>query len=191
MTRRSKRKGFTLIELVVVLSIMVILATLGIVGYQSSFPPGVISAARNEIHGMLRFARQQAITQGSNSILIVNYEKADTEKFLRYVGVIAEDEYNSGNWNAAHSGVYLPEGVFFVPQIVDGATDGFSFDAAWPADGADPPPGYLPNSMPQFEFPGADAPYWSGVQGSSIDLLGHNEDASIENNIPLYRGGES
>ncbi len=44
MTRRSKRKGFTLIELVVVLSIMVILATLGIVGYQSSFPPGVISA---------------------------------------------------------------------------------------------------------------------------------------------------
>ena len=138
MTKRSKRKGFTLIELVVVLSIMVILATLGIVGYQSSFPPGVISAARNEIHGMLRFARQQAITQGSNSILIVNYEKADTEKFLRYVGVIVEDEYNSGKWNAAHSGVYLPEGVFFVPQIVDSATDGFSFDAAWPADGADP-----------------------------------------------------
>ncbi len=138
MTRESKGRGFTLIELVVVLSIMVILATLGIVGYQSSFPPGVISAARNEIHGMLRFARQQAITQGSNSMLIVNYDKADTDKFLRFVGVIVEEEYNSGNWKAAHSGVYLPEGVYLVPQIVDGATDGFSFDAAWPADGADP-----------------------------------------------------
>lgn len=117
---------------------MVILATLGVVGYQSSFPPGVISAARNEIHGMLRFARQQAITQGSNSMLLINYEKSDTEKFLRYVGVIVEEEFNSGIWKAAHSGVYLPEGVYLVPQIVDGATDGFSFDAAWPADGADP-----------------------------------------------------
>tara|TARA_B100000212_G_scaffold337013_2_gene311185 strand:+ start:11197 stop:11352 length:156 start_codon:yes stop_codon:yes gene_type:complete len=46
----------TLIELVVVLSIFVIIGTLGIGGYQSGFPPGLISAARNEIHGMLLLA---------------------------------------------------------------------------------------------------------------------------------------
>jgi len=40
------------------------------------------------------------------------------------------------NWKAAHSGVYLPEGVYFVPQtVVDAETDGFDFDAQWPVAG--------------------------------------------------------
>lgn len=138
MTERSTRRGFTLIELVVVLSIMVILATLGIVGYQSSFPPGVISAARNEIHGMLRFARQQAIVRGTNALLIVNYDKDDPDKFLRYVGVMVEDGIDSGNWLPAHSGVYLPEGIYFVPQSVSPISDGFTFETIWPAQGAVP-----------------------------------------------------
>ena len=53
-------------------------------------------------------------------------------------------------------------------------------------DGMDPSPGYEAKQMYQFEFPGGNTPYiLSDVQGSSIDLLGYNEDASIENNIPL------
>lgn len=132
--RVRPRRGFTLFELVVALSIVVILATLGMIGYQSATPPGAVSAARNELHGLLRFSRQQAILRGSNAMLIINYNESDPEKFLRYAGVIVEDGYNSANWQAAHSGVYLPEGVYFVPQIVDGATDGFAFEATWPAD---------------------------------------------------------
>lgn len=51
----------------------------------------------------------------------------------------------------------------------------------------DPPPGYVPASLFQFEFPGGDTPFFlSDVQGSSFDLLGYNDDASIENNIPLF-----
>ena len=60
--------AFTLFELVIVLSIIVILATMGLVGYQASVPPGAVNAARNELHGLLRFARQQAIDRGSNAI---------------------------------------------------------------------------------------------------------------------------
>ncbi len=54
-------------------------------------------------------------------------------------------------------------------------------------DGMDPSPGYEAKQMYQFEFPGGNTPYiLSDVQGSSLDLLGYNEDASIENNIPLF-----
>lgn len=130
---RAAMRGFTLFELVVVLSIITVLATLSMVGYQASTPPGAVSAARNELHGLLRFARQQAIMRGSNAMLIINYDSSDREKFLRYAGVIVEEEYDSTIWKAAHSGVYLPEGVYFVPQTeVDVATDGFGFDAQWP-----------------------------------------------------------
>lgn len=134
MSMRNRVAAFTLFELVVTLSIVVILATLGMIGYQSATPPGAVSAARNELHGLLRFAREQAIVRGSNAMVIVNYDKDDPDKFLRYAGVIVEDEYNSTDWMAAHSGVYLPEGVYFVPRVVDGATDGFAFETQWPAD---------------------------------------------------------
>ena len=129
---RRSQSGFTLLELVVVLSIMLILSTMGFVAYQASTPPGAVSAARNELHGLLRFARNQAIMRGSNSMLIINYDSSDEEKFLRYVGVIVEEEYNSTIWKAAHSGVYLPKGVYFVPQSDgDMEADGFGFDAQW------------------------------------------------------------
>ena len=135
---RRSQSGFTLLELVVVLSIMLILSTMGFVAYQASTPPGAVSAARNELHGLLRFARNQAIMRGSNSMLIINYDSSDEEKFLRYVGVIVEEEYNSTIWKAAHSGVYLPKGVYFVPQsVVDEETDGFGFNAEWPLSGGD------------------------------------------------------
>ena len=97
-----------------------------------------MNAARNELHGLLRFAREQAIVRGSNAMLIINYDKSDSSKFLRYAGVIVEEEYQSGGWLAAHQGIYLPEGVYFVPQTVDSLTDGFTFDDLWPPAGVDP-----------------------------------------------------
>jgi prepilin-type N-terminal cleavage/methylation domain-containing protein len=124
------QSGFTLLELVVVLSIMVILSTMGFVAYEATAPPGAVNAGRNTLHGLMRFAREQAIMRGSNAMLIINYDSSDADKFLRYAGVIVEEEYNSTNWKAAHSGVYLPKGVFFVPQSGEGA-DGFEFDAQW------------------------------------------------------------
>lgn len=124
------QSGFTLLELVVVLSIMVILSTMGFVAYEATAPPGAVNAGRNTLHGLMRFAREQAIMRGSNAMLIINYDSSDADKFLRYAGVIVEEEYNSTNWKAAHSGVYLPKGVYFVPQSGEGA-DGFEFDAQW------------------------------------------------------------
>jgi prepilin-type N-terminal cleavage/methylation domain-containing protein len=124
------QSGFTLLELVVVLSIMVILSTMGFVASEATAPPGAVNAGRNTLHGLMRFAREQAIMRGSNAMLIINYDSSDADKFLRYAGVIVEEEYNLEDWKAAHSGVYLPKGVFFVPQSGEGA-DGFEFDAQW------------------------------------------------------------
>lgn len=77
----TAKRGFTLFELVIVLSVIVILATMGLVGYQASVPPGAVNAARNELHGLLRFAREQAIVRGSNSMLIIIYDNTDRAKF--------------------------------------------------------------------------------------------------------------
>ena len=74
------------------LSIMITLSTMGFVAYQASAAPGAVNAARNTLHGLLRFARNQEIMQGSNAMLIINYDSADEEKFLRYAGVIVEEE---------------------------------------------------------------------------------------------------
>ncbi len=71
-------------------------------------------------------------------MLIVNYDETDPDKFLRYVGVIVEEEIGSGDWLAAHSGIYLPRGVYFVPRNTGSPpTSAFTFDSAWPAEMTD------------------------------------------------------
>lgn len=174
------RRAFSLLELIVVLSIIVILGTMGMIGYQSSVPPGAVRAARSEIHGLLRFAREQAIMKGTNSMLIINYDKTDRDKFLRYVGVIVEEEYNSTNWKASHSGIYLPEGVYLVPQSVD-VDDGFDFDAEWPLSGADPDVrsqyhcsnGVTPKAIGAIEYPVLDTIALDASSGEEQDWIGY------------------
>lgn len=182
--KSSGWKGFTLFEIVVVLSIIVILGTMGMIGYQASVPPGAVNAARNEFHGLLRYAREQAIVRGSNALLIVNYDKTDEEKFLRYVGVVVEEDLDSGNWRAAHSGIYLPRGVYFVPRNTGTpATDGFAFDAVWPPANTDPNVADMRseyyctgtasgNAIGAIEYPVVDTVTLDAATGSEQDWIG-------------------
>jgi len=51
----------------------------------------------------------------------------------------------------------------------------------------DPPDPYVPLSLPYFRFPGSSWAFMnSSIQSSVNDLLGYNNDASIENNIPIF-----
>ena len=65
-------------------------------------------------------ARAQAILKQSRARLIIyadeptNEEEAD--KFLRYFGVVVETEPDSGIWQTALQGEYLPEGIYFIPE---------------------------------------------------------------------------
>ena len=65
-------------------------------------------------------ARSQAILKQSRARLII-YSKEPTnqeesEKFLRYFGVVVETGSDSGLWETALQGEFLPEGIYFIPE---------------------------------------------------------------------------
>src|SRR5690606_38032246 len=96
------------------------------------------------IRDMARVARAQAILNGQPARLIINYDETDSERFLRYVGIVArvaveqvvDDEGNVtsvGTWQAVDRGAYLPQGVYVVPQTTTKTVD---FAANWPTERA-------------------------------------------------------
>ncbi|WP_277372793.1 GspH/FimT family pseudopilin [Pseudomonas sp. AA-38] len=59
-------RGFTLIELMVVLAIIAIVAAVAVPSYQSSIEAGHKTSAINNLLGALQFARSEAVTRRSD-----------------------------------------------------------------------------------------------------------------------------
>ena len=58
---RMKRAGFTLVELLVVIAVLVILATVGIPNFGPTVANGRATAAANDLLGALQLARSEAV----------------------------------------------------------------------------------------------------------------------------------
>lgn len=101
--------GFTLLELVVVIAVMAVVATLIGVGLSRGSDASALEAGQSLLQSQLNAARAQAALHGEETALVV----ADASTFgraPRVVGVVIKDE-ESETWRAISDSVSLPEGV--------------------------------------------------------------------------------
>lgn len=113
----NSSKGFTLIELLVVISIILIASSIIFIG-GSGGDGAKLSSAQRIVSGIAQGARGQAILKNARTRLIIYADTGatrDDDKYLRYFGIIYEDDVNPGQWIAATQGTYLPEGIYFDP----------------------------------------------------------------------------
>jgi len=115
MKKYASKRGFTLIELLVVISVILIASSIIFVGGNGG-KGASLSASSRIVSGITKGARGQAILKNARTRLIIytdNSNNSDEEKYLRYFGIVFEDNDNPGQWIAATQGTYLPEGIYF------------------------------------------------------------------------------
>ena len=115
MTTVNKRcrSGFTLLELLVVMAIMIMMAGIGITGYMGIRRGAEMRGAVSAVRTTLMLARQQAVTKRRTvtvSFLSTNMVPGTTSHFLR----IAERNDAGSNINP-HADAYLPVSIEFFP----------------------------------------------------------------------------
>ena len=119
----KKKSAFTLIELLVVISIILIASSIIFIG-GSGGDGAKLGSAQRIVSGIAKGARGQAILKSAKSRLIIysdNSANNNDDKKLRYFGIIYEELDSNGDptgsWYAATQGTYLPEGIYFNPEL--------------------------------------------------------------------------
>jgi prepilin-type N-terminal cleavage/methylation domain-containing protein len=95
MTRDQTQKGFTVIELMVVLAIIVVLASLAFPSFSRQRPRARLAAATVEFQSLVHGARQQALASGRDVWVVVFPEYVSGEGTGRVV------IYEDGNYDFA------------------------------------------------------------------------------------------
>ncbi len=120
MSSVSRKAAFTLIELLVVISIILIATSILFVGSGGGSDGVKLSSAQRTVSSIAQGARGQALLKDATARLIVYADtntSGDHDKLLRFFGVIYEDPDIPGQWFAASQGSYLPEGIYFDPDL--------------------------------------------------------------------------
>jgi len=109
------KKAFTLIELLVVLAVMGLM--MGVVGFSLLGDGGAeLGSSQRNFIGILQQARIKAVSSGLTSRIIIHAEDTVDDRFHRYFEVILRDPNATDSWIVENDGVFLEEGVYFVPQ---------------------------------------------------------------------------
>ena len=116
--REQHLAGFTLVELLVVIGIILIASSVILINTTGG-SGSALSASQRIVSGIAQGARGQAILKGATTRLIIYSDNNDTDddKKLRFFGIVYQDENDSSLWSAATQGTYLPEGIYFDPDM--------------------------------------------------------------------------
>lgn len=125
---RKKIGGFTLFELLITMSVIVLMAGILYTSIDFKRSSGNLDRGLEAVHSMVRVARSQALVNGVSCRMIINFDETDEENFLRKIGIMIKDDSAANKWKAVDRGMLLPEGVYVVPR---GKVD---FADNWPAD---------------------------------------------------------
>ena len=128
--RRSA--AFTLIELLVVIGLIALLS--GGVGLAlRDTGANELANAQIVLATLVGTTRAQAAVLQTEARLLIHGTRppaGDGEKFLRLLQVVTADPAGSGNWRAAGEPVFLPRGIYVVPDSTEGLV---APDVVWPA----------------------------------------------------------
>ncbi len=121
MNREAYKAGFTLIELLVVISIILIASSIIFIGGNSG-DGAKLSSAQRIVSSIAQGARGQAILKNAETRLIIYSDQntgstADVDNILRFFGIVYRNPDNPDEWIAATQGTYLPEGIYFDPNL--------------------------------------------------------------------------
>ena len=99
----TKHTGFTLIELMVVLSIAAILVSVAIPGFRSLIQNNRLATQANELTGTMNFARGEAIKRGQSVTVCVSTDQAGCTLgtawaggWIAFVDVNSNSVFNAG-----------------------------------------------------------------------------------------------
>jgi len=127
----KKQSGFTLIELMVVISILAILLGIGVPSFRATIEGNRITTVANDLVGALQFARSEAVKRGTNVVLCSSNDQTTcTGAWIngwvaRNNAVPADPPFRV--WPAAREGVAIavPGAVEF--NALGGATNALCF----------------------------------------------------------------
>lgn len=88
----GRKKGFTIVELSIVIAIMGTLAAIAIPGYNAWLPTSRVNAAARELFTEMQFARMKAISENNN--YVITFDTANNSYS------IYDDENNDGDGQA-------------------------------------------------------------------------------------------
>lgn len=155
MPRASRRRGFTLVELLVVIGIMGVMLGVATVAFQAVGTGTKLRTGMAQMKSTISLARQYAITH-RQTVYVVFPDPASppnlvTNGIYQSYRVYAQTNSVSGEWLGEWN--FLPKGVLLYPGKTDGATDGFNvYDPAAKTRFPDNPAGatlpclsFLPN----------------------------------------------
>ena len=118
--RKRPSKAFTIVELLVAITVMAILAGILFSALNQSKNAPRLDTAQMILNQAFANARSQAILKQNRARLILYSQdptnREESDKFLRYFGVVVETAPDSGQWEPALKGEYLPEGIYFIPE---------------------------------------------------------------------------
>lgn len=125
--------AFTLIELLVVIGLIALLV--GGLGVSLSHRTGGrLAAAQHTIQSLCGAARAQAAMYQTEARIVAYAEPpptGDREKYLRLLLVYRAEPAGSETWIATGAPLYLPRGIYVLPENLDGL---IAADAAWPSN---------------------------------------------------------
>ena len=127
----NKQSGFTLIELMVVISILAILLGIGVPSFRATIEGNRITTVANDLVGALQFARSEAVKRGTNVVLCSSADQASCSG-VWINGWVARNNAAPADppfrvWPAAREGVAIavPGAVEF--NALGGATNARCF----------------------------------------------------------------
>ena len=131
--RVTARGGFTLIELLVVIGLIVLLVG-GLTLALGDTAGNSLAGAQNTLSSLVSSARAQAAVNQTQARVVIYATRppgGDVEKYLRLLQVFVANPEGSKTWAAVGSPVYLPRGVYVVPNSTAGL---LAAGVIWPAN---------------------------------------------------------